>query len=123
MPQRIQRKRTKGWRMPAGAIVVSRPSEWGNPFTVSEARGVGKDAGTISYLVDSGSWMASTREEAHEIAVKAFRAWLALPKQSKYRARAQLALRGHDLACWCAPGLHCHADVLIEFANQPAEPA
>jgi len=29
---RIQLKRTKGWRLPEGAIVVSRPSRWGNPF-------------------------------------------------------------------------------------------
>jgi hypothetical protein len=26
-------------------------------------------------------------------------------------------LRGKDLACWCAAGLPCHADVLIEMAN------
>ena len=38
MPKGIQRKRTKGWRMPADAVNVSRPSKWGNPFTV-EAHG------------------------------------------------------------------------------------
>ena len=27
-------------------------------------------------------------------------------------------LRGKDLACWCKPGEPCHADVLIEVANQ-----
>ncbi len=27
-------------------------------------------------------------------------------------------LRGHDLACWCAPDL-CHGDVLLEIANSP----
>lgn len=32
MPQRIQRRRTKGWRMPAGALYVGRPTKWGNPF-------------------------------------------------------------------------------------------
>lgn len=32
MPKRIQRKRTKGWRMPEGAIYVGRPSRWGNPI-------------------------------------------------------------------------------------------
>lgn len=32
MPKRIQRKRTKGWRMPEDAVSVSRPSRWGNPF-------------------------------------------------------------------------------------------
>ena len=28
MPIRIQRKRTKGWRMPEGAVYVGRPSTW-----------------------------------------------------------------------------------------------
>ena len=32
MPKRIQRQRTKGWRMPEGAVYVGRPSRWGNPF-------------------------------------------------------------------------------------------
>lgn len=32
MPKRIRRKRTKGWRMPEGAVYVGRPSKWGNPF-------------------------------------------------------------------------------------------
>lgn len=32
MPRRIQRERTKGWRMPEGAVYVGRPSAWGNPF-------------------------------------------------------------------------------------------
>ena len=29
-PKRIQRKRTKGWRMPEGAVYVGRPSERNN---------------------------------------------------------------------------------------------
>jgi hypothetical protein len=35
-PLRIQRKRTKGWRMPEGAVYVGRPSRWGNPFKVGD---------------------------------------------------------------------------------------
>lgn len=35
-PQRIQRKRTKGWRMPEGAVYVGRPSKWGNPFKLND---------------------------------------------------------------------------------------
>jgi hypothetical protein len=31
-PQRIQRRRETGWRMPEGAIYVGRPTRWGNPF-------------------------------------------------------------------------------------------
>jgi len=34
MPERIQRKRTKGSRLPAGAICVTRGTRWGNPFRV-----------------------------------------------------------------------------------------
>lgn len=27
-------------------------------------------------------------------------------------------LRGHNLACWCAP-YRCHADTLLRLANEP----
>lgn len=33
-PQRIQRRRTKGWRMPPNTICITRPGPWGNPFVV-----------------------------------------------------------------------------------------
>ena len=36
MPKRIQQKRTKGWRKPLNTVIVSRPSKWGNRFTVQE---------------------------------------------------------------------------------------
>jgi hypothetical protein len=32
MPERIRLERRPGWRKPEGAIVVARPSKWGNPF-------------------------------------------------------------------------------------------
>lgn len=31
-PPRLQRLRAHGWRLPAGAVYVGRPSKWGNPF-------------------------------------------------------------------------------------------
>jgi len=36
MPERIQLRRTKGWRKPKAAVVVARPGAWGNPFVVHE---------------------------------------------------------------------------------------
>lgn len=30
MPERIQRKRVKGWRMPPNTVSVTRPGPWGN---------------------------------------------------------------------------------------------
>ena len=48
MPERIQLSRRAGWRMPAGAVKVSRGTPWGNPFRVYEhCRGVGGDWGIV----------------------------------------------------------------------------
>lgn len=41
-PQRIQRRRTKGWRMPAGAVYVGRPTRWGNPFEFRTPHGLAR---------------------------------------------------------------------------------
>lgn len=94
MPKRIQRKRTRGWRMPAGAIYVGRPTKWGNPFR----RGEG----------DEPWW-----------AVSDFEQWTV--ETDKGRAVAEAAkreLRGHDLACWCRLDEPCHADTLLRIANE-----
>ncbi len=33
---RVERKRSKGWRMPRNTIYVGRPTKWGNPFPLSQ---------------------------------------------------------------------------------------
>ena len=38
-PVRIQRKRTKGFRMPPNTISVCRPGRWGNPWRVGMWKG------------------------------------------------------------------------------------
>jgi Domain of unknown function (DUF4326) len=96
-PKRIQRRRTRGWRMPPNTIYVGRPSRWGNPFSD------GKDV------------------------VEWFRWWLAGELSAGWdkrsglavQAEARIALRGKDLACWCPLSRKCHADVLLELANAP----
>jgi hypothetical protein len=37
------------------------------------------------------------------------------------RAKIRRHLAGKDLACWCPLDQPCHADVLLEIANQKAE--
>jgi len=93
-PRRIQLRRVKGWRKPPGAVVVARPSKWGNP-----------------YLVD-----VHGRAEA----VRLYREHLAAHPELAAAARAELAER--DLACWCKPGDLCHADVLLELVNREGMP-
>lgn len=92
IPTRIQLRRTRGWRKPTGAIVVSRPSRWGNPFVVSEHQ---------------------TRAQA----VANFRRALLEGRLQNSVDRVRRELAGHDLACWCPLDQPCHADVLLEIAN------
>lgn len=105
-PKRIQRRRTKGWRMPEGAIYVGRGSTWGNPFRVG-------DTVTIHTLPD-----ADGRQVVREMVVDAAIA-VALYRQAFAPDLPDIItqLRGKDLACWCPLDQPCHADVLLELAN------
>lgn len=119
-PQRIQLRRTKGWRKPAGAIVVARPTRWGNPWRVGEVIGTDLDSDyTAGVVIDAA------------LAVDLYRHALLGPAMHRnvlrgldYDAedvRAELA--GFDLCCWCPlDGVPCHADVLLEIANSGGSP-
>lgn len=113
-PQRLQLSRRAGFnlqqhslsinRLPA--IKVARPTMWGNPFKIETARELGY-------------------KDPQYIAVRAFRKWLEHHvdyrnyPEARDRILANLhELRGHNLACFCAHGLLCHADVLLEMANK-----
>jgi hypothetical protein len=119
--QRIQRKRSKGWRMPANTVVVDRTSGFGNPFPVAKgtSRSMGKESDVWFVGIWSGPamWIRDSKDEAVELSVKAYSAWIKHPAQAKLVERAKVTLRGKNLACWCAPDKPCHADVLLELAN------
>lgn len=90
-PQRIQLSRAKGWRMPENTVKVDRTTKWGNDFTMAHE-------GTRSVAI------ARHREQA--IA------------QAEACPGFFEPLRGKNLACWCAPSVACHADVLLRLANE-----
>lgn len=117
--QRIQLRRTRGWRKPEGAVVVSRPGKFGNPFDLAWVR-----LGTPDL----------TDQEARIIAVQTFRAWLTddayatafrsalLDKRRAWILEHLHELAGKNLCCWCplpAAGQvdWCHAAVLLELAR------
>lgn len=113
MPERIQLRRTKGWRKP-GAVNVARPTKWGNPWKVQRSGS--------SWMVAPTNARFSTEAEATECAVRWFRfhvgkvldmGWNTLG----FSGDDLSELRGKDLACWCPEGAPCHADVLLEVAN------
>jgi hypothetical protein len=109
MPKRIQLKRTRGWRMPPGAVKVDRTTAWGNPWVVGAigvpdaAESVRRfRAAVLGFHGGDGSWC---RPVAHPDSYI-----------GRIITRAPIELRGKDLACWCKPGEPCHADVLLELA-------
>lgn len=86
--------------IPADAVYVGRPSEWGNPYSHLDK--------TIA------EYKVNTREEA----IACFERDLLLDIQKDpsilFRLKKQLA--GKDLVCWCSPH-SCHAEVLMKLAN------
>lgn len=107
VPRRIRLSRAKGWRLPENAVNVARPGPLGNPFVV------GKD-GTREYCV-----------ELYTMMLAGYFCLTCTPSIEEMRRVRQYvidhldALRGKDLACWCAlDGKPCHADVLLELANR-----
>jgi hypothetical protein len=108
MPERIQLKRTKGWKMPPNTVKVDRTTNFGNPFTVSSKMKPGSVIGPGYVIVPSA-----------EEAVTCFREMLTLPGETADGFRQFIpTLRGKNLACWCWLGDACHADVLLEIANK-----
>lgn len=122
-PERIQRRRTKGWTMPEGAVYVGRPTKWGNPF--------------VAYRDGHSNY--DPHSVAPEIAVDCFRrlltgerTWSSIPPSRWPKGKlpadwvsvedVQRELRGKDLACWCPLSHPCHADTLLILANRAAPP-
>ena len=120
MPIRIQRKRSRGWRMPLcscgcgqKAISVSRPGRWGNPFTVN----VPFCGPTIRQLYSAAEVVAAyrdlmTRPEVHPLC------WERRFVDARQYFNENLAkLTGHDLVFWCPLDQECHGDVLLQLSN------
>lgn len=108
MPERIQRKRTKGWRLPSNAVYVGRPTAFGNPFPVSIYGQAGAVVKFLHWV--TGQMSGWEKSEASTCVESLSVAWHRLSVR-----RGEL--RGKDLACWCPLDQACHADILLEWAN------
>jgi hypothetical protein len=116
MPVRLRLSRVRGFSLHQLSHVtnglqarrVDRATAFGNPFR----------------FVDQGLILRTTADEQHAAAndaaelVRMFRDWLNDHLAGRLLAeRIRTELRGHNLACWCALGWPCHADVELEIAN------
>ncbi|MFE7188024.1 DUF4326 domain-containing protein, partial [Streptomyces erythrochromogenes] len=63
-PVRTQRRRTKGWRKPEGAVIVSRPSRFGNPCRVGLMQEMGYDDPHAAAAANYETWLRGNRYDA-----------------------------------------------------------
>lgn len=146
-PVRLQLSRRKGFRLQEQslatnglpAIIVARPSLWGNPWRVSQA---GRFHDGAPAWFGRHDWEINypflrTKREAAQRAVDCHAKYVDDLKQGRPRAlfisieRAKTIrsnpevffgpLRGKNLACWCDLDMPCHADTLLALANPKCE--
>ncbi len=110
-PKRIQLSRQKGWRMPENTVAVSRGPgrKWGNPFRAGEFYNVAEE--------ENGAVIDRRKCHSAAEAVQMFREYMDYD-MSLDLVEALPELRGKNLACWCPLDQPCHADVLLELANE-----
>jgi hypothetical protein len=113
-PVRLQLSRAKGFQLQGcsraanglAAVNVARPSKYGNVFRIGLIACSCRSAGECSHN--------AFRRETAQDAVDDFRS---IQRSAKALRQIREDLGGKNLACWCAPGQPCHADVLLELAN------
>lgn len=92
--------------MPPNTVKVSRPTKWGNPYVV------GVDGHAAHCVAEYRRLLVGEQVTS----------WpgdqLMPPHFTLTVFDAQKELRGMNLACFCPLDQLCHADVLLELANQ-----
>lgn len=105
--KRVQRKRTKGFKMPENCQYVWRPTKFGNPFSV-ERFGREKAVEMFRECLRNNTMCYVYLDELE--ATTAF-------DHMKYISENIELLRGRDLSCFCSLDQVCHTDILLEYLN------
>jgi hypothetical protein len=117
-PIRVQRKRTKGFKLPENTVCVTRGTKWGNPFKIGNY-----------YRISPTGWMTPCEESSiKQAANDGIHVYIkdnvdAVELYSKYMKNLMFPpdfkeLKGKNLACFCALDKPCHADILLQIANE-----
>lgn len=126
-PERIQRKRTKGWRLPDNCVYVGRPTKFGNPFRlVGDNEHVYCDASHRRKILDP--WVVFDPNQrtpgTQQMVIELYARWITgefdeagIVRPREFSFVDLWSLRGKDLACWCPLEKPCHADVLLKEVN------
>ena len=114
VPIRVQRSRKKGSKLPTNTKCVDRTTKWGNPYKVNKHDG-------RYYIEDNegNCWGSldgyANKRTAMAKAVECYSGWIDGMVLSKKLDINEL--KGHNLACFCELTKPCHANILIEKAN------
>jgi len=122
---RVQRKRTKGYKLPENTKCVNRGTKWGNPI---------KLIGDIIYINAKyrrtilDPWVYYNVGDIEDVIYLYKKLWDGTKFQNpdlQYWADrfSELDLKeieGKNLACFCSLSAPCHADVLIKIAKGSA---
>ncbi len=117
--KRIQRKRSKGWRMPENTKYVGRPGKWGNPIALrgnSIMINVSHRRKTLDPWVfyqfgniDHALRIYSMILDGYQFINPDLKYW-----SDKFKEYDWNELKDKDFACWCRLDEPCHADILIK---------
>jgi hypothetical protein len=114
MPVRVQRKRTKGWKMPPNTVSVTRPRKWGNPFDFRKAECCWL---ALSYGCRGD---AAGRQEA---SVRAFREWIGPPAKGRKLVRLERGVSfGNDEKNFQIGAAHATRGLALDLP-EPHSPA
>lgn len=121
-PIRVQRQRTKGYKLPKNTVCVNRPLKYGNPLKLLNGI-IYVDAGWRRKILDK--WVYYQRGDinkllyVYEHIVKGtqfqnqdLQYW-----SDKYKIYNLKELKNKNLACFCKIGEKCHGDILLKIAN------
>lgn len=100
--------------MPPDAVKVDRSTRWGNGYRIGSRKHIG--------AFEEGEFLDAICATVEDC-VASYRAHLLqfMEWDPPGAARFLGPLRGKNLACWCALGAPCHADVLLALANGGAK--
>jgi hypothetical protein len=99
--QRPSRGHLRGWRKPEGAIMITRPARWSNPYKIKPYGPYSRDEAIDRFEADllAGRLVTGPGRDP-----------LGVPDAAR-------ELAGKDLVCACGPDERCHGDVLLHWAN------
>ena len=107
--ERIQRKRTKGFKLPANTVCVNRGTKFGNPFKIK--LGMTRHMACLAFedcILNNAmvyGWFNSLDESRKQL------------ERFKWMAENIGLLKGKHLACFCKPEDECHGDILLKLAR------